>query len=112
MGLILGLPIEGRILQVTATSTEPQFSTIRACKEKLLNLPVGEEFCQTFIYYACVILLAHTKLDSYQNLWHRMDSEITSTGGSLCLTNLWKELGDINNQTPLGYMPVFCFYRY
>ncbi|RVW14300.1 hypothetical protein CK203_095403 [Vitis vinifera] len=38
---------------VTFTSSEHLFGTIRVCKEKLLNLPIGEEFCRAFIYYAC-----------------------------------------------------------
>ncbi|KAL6313494.1 hypothetical protein AAG906_005441 [Vitis piasezkii] len=37
----------------------------------------------------------------------RMDSEMTSTKASLCLTSSWKELGNINNQTPLWYMAAF-----
>ncbi|RVW75149.1 hypothetical protein CK203_053906 [Vitis vinifera] len=40
VGLIFGLPTEGRILQVTSTSSEHPFGTIRACEEKLLNLPL------------------------------------------------------------------------
>ncbi|RVW18635.1 hypothetical protein CK203_104263 [Vitis vinifera] len=37
----------------------------------------------------------------------RMDSEMTSIEASLCLTSLWKELDNINNQTPLWYMAAF-----
>ncbi|RVW49070.1 hypothetical protein CK203_111715 [Vitis vinifera] len=40
------------------TSSEHPFGTIRACEEKLLDLPVGEEFRRAFIYYACATLLA------------------------------------------------------
>ncbi|RVW26852.1 hypothetical protein CK203_103930 [Vitis vinifera] len=58
VGLIFGLPTEGRILHVTSTSTEHPFGTIRACEERLLDLPVGEEFRRAFIYYACATLLA------------------------------------------------------
>nr|CAN75869.1 hypothetical protein VITISV_018219 [Vitis vinifera] len=44
MTLIFGLPTKERILQETSTSSEHQFGTIRACEEKLLNLPIGKEF--------------------------------------------------------------------
>ena len=37
----------------------------------------------------------------------RMDSEMTSIEASLCLTRSWKELDNINNQTPLWYMDAF-----
>ncbi|RVW88787.1 hypothetical protein CK203_034726 [Vitis vinifera] len=60
VGLIFGLPTEGRNLQVTSTSSDHPFRTIRACEEKLLDLPVGEEFRRAFIYYACATLLAPT----------------------------------------------------
>ncbi|WJZ99969.1 hypothetical protein VitviT2T_018371 [Vitis vinifera] len=40
VGLIFGLPTEGRILQVTSTSSEHPFGAIRACEEKLLDLPL------------------------------------------------------------------------
>ncbi|RVW53413.1 hypothetical protein CK203_085007 [Vitis vinifera] len=40
VGLIFGLPIEGWILQVTSTSSDHPFGTIRACEEKLLDLPL------------------------------------------------------------------------
>ncbi|KAL6319860.1 hypothetical protein AAG906_036930 [Vitis piasezkii] len=78
------------------------FGTIRACEEKLLNLPMGEEFHIAFIYYARATLLAPTS---------RMDSKMTLIGPSLCLTNWLRELGDINSLTPLGYIAVFYFYR-
>ena len=37
----------------------------------------------------------------------KMDSEMTPTKASLCLTSSWKELGNINNQTSLWYMAAF-----
>ncbi|KAL6330495.1 hypothetical protein AAG906_040425 [Vitis piasezkii] len=40
VGLILGLPTEGRNLQVTSTSSDHPFVPIRACEEKLLDLPL------------------------------------------------------------------------
>ncbi|RVX01402.1 hypothetical protein CK203_031309 [Vitis vinifera] len=50
--------------------------TIRACKEKLLNLPVGEEFRRAFIYYACATLLAPTsRLNGCRNLWHTIHED-------------------------------------
>ena len=76
VGLIFSLPSKGHIVQVTSTSSEHQFGTIRACEEKLLNLPIGEEFRQAFIYYACATLLAPTsRLDGYCNLWHTIHED-------------------------------------
>ncbi|KAL6326042.1 hypothetical protein AAG906_000917 [Vitis piasezkii] len=76
VGLIFGLPTEGRILQVTSTSSEHPFGTIRACEEKLLNLPVGEEFRRAFIFYACATLLAPTsRLNGCHNLWHTIHED-------------------------------------
>ncbi|KAL6327652.1 hypothetical protein AAG906_022215 [Vitis piasezkii] len=98
VGLIFGLPTEGRILQVTSTSSDHPFGTIRACEEKLLDLPVGEEFRRAFIYYACATLLAPT-------------SRLNGCRNFLCLTNWLRELGDTNNLRPLGYMAAFYFYR-
>ncbi|RVW75755.1 hypothetical protein CK203_048808 [Vitis vinifera] len=100
---------------VTFTSSKHPFGTIRACEEKLLNLPVGEEFRRAFIFYACAILLAPTsRLNGCRNLWHTIHEdgfEMTLIGPSLCLTNWLRELGDINSLTPLGYMAAFYFYR-
>ncbi|RVW14793.1 hypothetical protein CK203_091052 [Vitis vinifera] len=76
VGLILGLPTERRNLQVTSTSSDHPFGTIRACEEKLLNLPVGEEFRRAFIYYACATLLAPTsRLNGCRNLWHTIHED-------------------------------------
>ena len=76
VGLIFGLSTEGRILQVTFTSSKHPFGTIRACEEKLLNLPVGEEFRRAFIFYACAILLAPTsRLNGCRNLWHTIHED-------------------------------------
>ncbi|RVW15310.1 hypothetical protein CK203_085581 [Vitis vinifera] len=76
VGLILGLPTEGRNLQVTSTSSDHPFGTIRACEEKLLDLPVGEEFRRAFIYYACATLLAPTsRLNGCRNLWHTIHED-------------------------------------
>ncbi|KAL6316378.1 hypothetical protein AAG906_018081 [Vitis piasezkii] len=76
VGLILGLPTEGRNLQVTSTSSNHPFGPIRACEEKLLDLPVGEEFRRAFIYYACATLLAPTsRLNGCRNLWHTIHED-------------------------------------
>ncbi|WKA06497.1 hypothetical protein VitviT2T_024393 [Vitis vinifera] len=76
VGLILGLPTEGRNLQVTFTSSDHPFGPIRACEEKLLDLPVGEEFRRAFIYYACATLLAPTsRLNGCRNLWHTIHED-------------------------------------
>ena len=76
VGLIFGLPTEGRNLQVTSTSSDHPFGPIRACKEKLLDLPVGEEFRRAFIYYACATLLAPTsRLNGCRNLWHTIHED-------------------------------------
>ena len=76
VGLIFGLPTEGRILHVTSTSTEHPFGTIRACEERLLDLPVGEEFRRAFIYYTCATLLAPTsRLNGCRNLWHTIHED-------------------------------------
>ncbi|RVW67746.1 hypothetical protein CK203_065492 [Vitis vinifera] len=76
VGLILGLPTEGRNLQVTSTSSDHPFGPIRACEEKLLDLPVGEEFRRAFIYYACATLLAPTsRLNGCRNLWHTIHED-------------------------------------
>ncbi|KAL6333997.1 hypothetical protein AAG906_000048 [Vitis piasezkii] len=76
VGLIFGLPTEGRNLQVTSTSSDHPFGPIRACEEKLLDLPVGEEFRRAFIYYACATLLAPTsRLNGCRNLWHTIHED-------------------------------------
>ncbi|WJZ96735.1 hypothetical protein VitviT2T_015388 [Vitis vinifera] len=76
VGLIFGLPTEGRNLQVTSTSSDHPFGTIWACEEKLLDLPVGEEFRRAFIYYACATLLAPTsRLNGCRNLWHTIHED-------------------------------------
>ncbi|RVX07838.1 hypothetical protein CK203_021798 [Vitis vinifera] len=63
-------------IEVTSTSSEHPFGTIRACEEKLFNLPVGEEFCRAFIYYACATLLASTsRLNGCRNLWHTIHED-------------------------------------
>ncbi|KAL6334581.1 hypothetical protein AAG906_019082 [Vitis piasezkii] len=69
-------PNEGRNLQVTSTSSDHSFGTIRACEEKLLDLHVGEEFRRAFIYYACATLLAPTsRLNGCRNLWHTIHED-------------------------------------
>ncbi|RVW91753.1 hypothetical protein CK203_045927 [Vitis vinifera] len=71
-----GPPTEGRNLQVTFTSSDHPFGPIRACEEKLLDLPVGEEFRRAFIYYACATLLAPTsRLNGCRNLWHTIHED-------------------------------------
>nr|CAN80481.1 hypothetical protein VITISV_036329 [Vitis vinifera] len=53
VGMVMGMGLMLMdILQVTSTSSEHPFGTIRACEEKLLNLPIGEEFRRAFIFYA------------------------------------------------------------
>ncbi|KAL6313824.1 hypothetical protein AAG906_010243 [Vitis piasezkii] len=67
---------KGRNLQVTSTSSDHPFVPIRACEEKLLDLPVGEEFRRAFIYYACATLLAPTsRLNGCRNLWHTIHED-------------------------------------
>ncbi|RVW95664.1 hypothetical protein CK203_031605 [Vitis vinifera] len=62
--------------EVTSTSSDHPFGTIRACEEKLLDLPVGEEFRRAFIYYACATLLAPTsRLNGCRNLWHTIHED-------------------------------------
>ncbi|RVX13330.1 hypothetical protein CK203_021128 [Vitis vinifera] len=62
--------------EVTSTSSEYPFGTIRACEEKLLDLPVGEEFRRAFIYYTCATLLAPTsRLNGCRNLWHTIHED-------------------------------------
>ncbi|RVX07411.1 hypothetical protein CK203_022624 [Vitis vinifera] len=76
VGHIFGLPTEGRNFQVTSTSSDHPFGTIRACEEKLLDLPIGEEFRRAFIYYACATLLAPTsRLNGCRNLWHTIHED-------------------------------------
>ncbi|RVW19677.1 hypothetical protein CK203_114559 [Vitis vinifera] len=74
-------------ISVTFTSSEHLFGTIRVCKEKLLNLPIGEEFCRAFIYYACASMTIVTcGIPSM-----RMDSEMTRSRDLQPQRLLWSQ---------------------
>ncbi|RVW66915.1 hypothetical protein CK203_064089 [Vitis vinifera] len=52
------------------------FGTLNTCEERLLNLPVREEFRRCFLYYACVTILAPTsRIDGCRNLWHTIHED-------------------------------------
>ncbi|RVX03720.1 hypothetical protein CK203_023073 [Vitis vinifera] len=52
------------------------FGTLNTCEERLLNLPVREEFRRCFLYYACVTILAPTSMiDGCRNLWHTIHED-------------------------------------
>ncbi|KAL6325791.1 hypothetical protein AAG906_026620 [Vitis piasezkii] len=76
VGLVFGLPTIGRILQIASTPSNYPFDTLNTCEERLLNLPVGEEFHRCFLYYACATILAPTsRIDGCQNLWHTIHED-------------------------------------
>ncbi|RVW13602.1 hypothetical protein CK203_088780 [Vitis vinifera] len=76
VGLVFGVPTSGRILQIASTPSEHPFSTLNTCEERLLNLPVGEEFRRCFLYYACATILAPTsRIDGCRNLWHTIHED-------------------------------------
>ncbi|XP_059596428.1 uncharacterized protein LOC132254559 [Vitis vinifera] len=76
VGLVFGLPTTGRILDIATTPSDHPFGTLNTCEERLLNLPIGEEFRRCFIYYACATLLAPTsRIDGCRNLWHTIHED-------------------------------------
>ncbi|RVW58946.1 hypothetical protein CK203_107671 [Vitis vinifera] len=76
VGLVFGLPTTGRILHIATTPSDHPFGTLNTCEERLLNLPIGEEFRRCFIYYACATLLAPTsRIDGCRNLWHTIHED-------------------------------------
>ncbi|KAJ9682761.1 hypothetical protein PVL29_018643 [Vitis rotundifolia] len=76
VGLVFGLPTTGRILHIATTPSDRLFGTLNTCEERLLNLPIREEFRRCFIYYTCAMLLAPTsRIDGYRNLWHTIHED-------------------------------------
>ncbi|RVW39227.1 hypothetical protein CK203_112427 [Vitis vinifera] len=76
VGLVFGLPTTGRILHIATTPSDHPFGTLNTCEERLLNLPIGEEFHRCFIYYTCATLLAPTsRIDGCRNLWHTIHED-------------------------------------
>ncbi|KAJ9697193.1 hypothetical protein PVL29_009115 [Vitis rotundifolia] len=76
VGLVFGLPTTGRILHIATTPSDHPFGTLNTCEERLLNLPIGEEFRRCFIYYTCATLLAPTsRIDGCRNLWHTIHED-------------------------------------
>ncbi|KAL6333931.1 hypothetical protein AAG906_039345 [Vitis piasezkii] len=64
------------ILQIASTPSEHPFGTLNTCEERLLNLPVWEEFRRCFLYYACATILAPTsRIDGCRNLWHTIHED-------------------------------------
>ena len=73
---IFGLPMHGRILQVSSNPSEHPFGRIRDCEDRLRVLPIGEEFRRAFIWYACATILAPTsRVDGCRNLWHTLHGD-------------------------------------
>ncbi|RVW60120.1 hypothetical protein CK203_086578 [Vitis vinifera] len=69
-------PTSGQILQIASTPSEHPFGTLNTCEERLLNLPVGEEFRRCFLYYACATILAPmSRIDGCRNLWHTIHED-------------------------------------
>ena len=76
VGLVFGLSTTRWILQITSTPSDYLFGTLNTCEERLLNLPIGEEFRRCFLYYACVTILAPTsRIDGCRNLWHTIHED-------------------------------------
>ncbi|KAJ9701453.1 hypothetical protein PVL29_006694 [Vitis rotundifolia] len=76
VGLVFGLPTTGRILHIATTPSDHPFGTLNTCEERLLNLPIGEEFRRCFIYYTCATLLGPTsRIDGCRNLWHTIHED-------------------------------------
>ena len=76
VGLVFGLPTTRRILHIATTPSDHPFGTLNTCEERLLNLPIGEEFRRCFIYYTCATLLAPTsRIDGCRNLWHTIHED-------------------------------------
>ena len=74
--LVFGLPTIGQILHIATTPSDHPFGTLNTCEERLLNLPIGEEFRRCFIYYTCATLLAPTsRIDGCRNLWHTIHED-------------------------------------
>lgn len=71
MGFVFSMQTTRWILHIASTSSDQPFDTIHTCEERLITLPVEEEFRRCFIYYACATLLAPTsKINGCRNLWH------------------------------------------
>ncbi|RVW84418.1 hypothetical protein CK203_040615 [Vitis vinifera] len=94
VGLVFGLPTIGQILHIATTPSDHPFGTLNTCEERLLNLPIGEEFRRCFIYYACATLLAPTsRIDGCRNLWHTIHEDgfrNVVNWANLLLTSLWR----------------------
>lgn len=76
VGLVFGLSTSGQILQIASTPSEHPFGILNTCEERLLNLPVGEEFRRCFLYYACATILAPmSRIDGCRNLWHTIHED-------------------------------------
>ena len=64
-----GLPMHGMILQVSSIPSDYPFRRLRDCKDRLHELPIGEEFRRVFVFYACATILALTsRVDGCRNL--------------------------------------------
>lgn len=76
VGLVFGLSTSGQILQIASTPSEHPFGILNTCEERLLNLPVGEEFRRCFLYCACATILAPmSRIDGCRNLWHTIHED-------------------------------------
>ena len=68
--------MHGRILQVSSNLNEHPFGRLRDCKDRIHELPIGEEFRRAFIWYACVTILAPTsRVDGCRNLWQTLHGD-------------------------------------
>ena len=73
---LFGLPMHGRILQVSSNPSEHPFGRLRDCEDRLHEIPIGEDFRRTFIWYACATILAPTsRVDGCRNLWHTLHGD-------------------------------------
>ena len=50
---LFGLPMHGRILQVSSNPSDHPFGRLRDCEDRLHDLPISEEFRRAFIFYSC-----------------------------------------------------------
>ncbi|RVW78574.1 hypothetical protein CK203_049815 [Vitis vinifera] len=76
VGLVFGLSTTGRFLQIAITPSDYPFGTLNTCEERLLNLPIGEEFRKCFLYYACATILVPTsRIDGCRKLWHTIHED-------------------------------------
>lgn len=76
VGSIFGLRNEGRTLELGGARSDIPFGTILQLEEKLVSMPICEEFRRSFTFYCCATVLCPTsRLHGCRNLWHTIHAD-------------------------------------